>query len=46
MLTRAIALMIIIGDSENLSGNKHWKRVIDYCESYGALIEAPLSEYE
>ncbi|XP_011861509.1 PREDICTED: putative helicase mov-10-B.1 isoform X2 [Vollenhovia emeryi] len=46
-LTRAKALMIIIGNPNILCTNKHWKVLVKYCEEHNAYIpfkQLPLNE--
>lgn len=38
MLTRAIGLLIIVGDHETLSTDDNWKFVIDYISENGGLF--------
>ncbi|XP_045165133.2 putative helicase MOV-10 [Mercenaria mercenaria] len=35
-VTRAKALLIVIGNPNTLSGDLHWKQLIDYCDENGA----------
>lgn len=35
-VTRAKALLIVVGNPNTLSGDVHWKLLIDYCEDNGA----------
>lgn len=37
MITRAVSLLVIIGDTETLRSNPKWKEFIQYCEEQGAL---------
>lgn len=38
MLTRAMNLLIIIGDHETLSSDNNWRMLIDTCNSKGAVM--------
>lgn len=39
MITRAISLLIIIGDHQTLTNDRNWKEVIDYVQKNHALIQ-------
>lgn len=38
MITRAIALLIVIGDEENLKTDSHWAKFIEYIENNDEII--------
>lgn len=38
MITRPMALLIIIGDHEALSSDKNWEMLVKYCEQNGAMM--------
>lgn len=38
MITRAKALLIIVGDHEHLKGVPDWEKFIEYLEKEGALL--------
>lgn len=37
MITRAISLLIIVGDHESLQSDPNWAELITYCNENGAL---------
>lgn len=37
MVTRAISLLIIVGDHEALSTNEYWQKLIENCILKGAI---------
>uniref|UniRef100_A0A8D8BLQ8 Helicase MOV-10 n=1 Tax=Culex pipiens TaxID=7175 RepID=A0A8D8BLQ8_CULPI len=39
-LTRAQALMIVVGDLETLRNNRHWAKFIGYCRQNNALLQS------
>lgn len=38
MITRAIALLIIVGNEPELRSSKQWERMINYCDENGSLV--------
>lgn len=38
MITRAICLLVIVGDSNALNYDANWKQLINYCEEKNALV--------
>lgn len=39
MITRAISLLIIIGDHKTLNIDPNWQKLIERCNSNGALMQ-------
>lgn len=45
MITRAIGLLIIVGNHEALESDRNWAALIEHCNKNGALIRQKRTLY-